>query len=352
MQETNKVLEDPLKEKNVLPLFAQKLSINHFSPTQFSYPDASWLFRYLVLNQEQRRKYLLPNSAMKAGIAVGNVLQNCLADTIWKLNSARKLSPVKWTKLKKEESLQEELEKFKDYEPQDEKDRSKHIKFIEELPTVVFNGFKALEEIGVATPVICEEQISITNDRTGNFFSCSLPVVGRTDFIFGNTSVPGEEPGGQSSHRHLPSFPEKVIEIKTKWSKLGKVKKNGERSFIRTSPPATPSFNHLIQCACYAAYYDFKVPVYLVYLTENGYKVFTSNNAAGLTVEGLKNNFQIMMNVFRRREKILAANEDKSKEEIIKGAIELIDPMFDHPWCWLNMPDEILREAKEMWSMH
>ena len=44
--------------------------------------------------------------------------------------------------------------------------------------------------------------------------------------------------------------------------------------------------------------------------------------------------------------------EDKTKEEIIKGAIELIDPMFDHPWCWLNMPDEILREAKEMWSMH
>ena len=351
MQQTNKVLlEDPLKEKNVLPLFAQKLHINHFSPTQFTYPDAAWLFRYLILNQEQRRKYLLPNAQMKGGIAAGNVLQNCLADTIWKLNSARKLSPVKWTKLKKEESLQEELEKFKDYVPQDEKDRSKHIKYIEDLPVVVSNGFKALEEIGVAAPVTCEEQISLTSDRTGDFFSCSLPVVGRTDMIFGK-SVFGKTPH-ELNPTSQDAFPQKIIEIKTKWSRLGKVKKNGERSFLNAHPPATPSFNHLVQCACYAAYYDFKVPVYLIYSTSNGYQVFTSNNAGGLTVAGMKKNFQIMMNVFRRREKILASNEQKTKEEIIEGAIELIDPMFDHPWCWLNMPDEILREAKEMWRMH
>ena len=287
---------------------------------------------------------------MKGGIATGNVLQNCLADTIWKLNSAKKLSPVKWTKLKKEESLQEELEKFKDYEPQDEKDRSKHFRYIEDLPIVVSNGFKALEEVGVAAPVTCEEQISLTSDRTGDFFSCSLPVVGRTDMIFGK-SVFGNSPPGVSPTSQ-DAFPQKIIEIKTKWSRLGKVKKNGERSFLNAHPPATPSFNHLVQCACYAAYYDFKVPVYLVYSTSNGYQVFTSNNSGGLTVTGMKKNFQIMMNVFRRREKILASNEQKTKEEIIEGAIELIDPMFDHPWCWSNMPDEILREAKEMWRMH
>ena len=179
MQQTNKVLlEDPLKEKNVLPLFAQKLHINHFSPTQFTYPDAAWLFRYLILNQEQRRKYLLPNAQMKGGIAAGNVLQNCLADTIWKLNSAKKLSPVKWTKLKKEESLQEELEKFKDYSPVDEKDRTKHQKYLEEFPQLVSHGFKALEEIGLASHIVCENQISLTSDKTDKFFSCSLPVVG------------------------------------------------------------------------------------------------------------------------------------------------------------------------------
>ena len=122
-------------------------------------------------------------------------------------------------------------------------------------------------------------------------------------------------------------------------------------NFVKVAPPTTPSFNHLIQCACYAAYYNFKVPVYLLYVTEVGYKVYTSNNCPGLTVEGLKKNFQIMLNVFRRREKILALNEDKTKEEIIAGAVEIMDPMFDHPYAWNNYPTDVLQEIKSMWGV-
>jgi len=350
MQQTNKVSEDPLKEKNVLPLFAQKLSINHFSPSQFAKPDASWLVEYVWMDQPTRRKILLPNAAMSGGIAVGNVLQNVSADEIWKLNSARKLSPVKWTKLTKEESLQEELEKFKDYRPVDENDRTKHIRYIEDMPQLVSNGFSALEEIGLVSPVICEKQISLTSNNIGEFFSsCSLPVVGRTDFEFGET-VFGNSPSGVSPTASA-AFPQAIIELKTKWTRLGKVKKSGERSFIKQSPPTTPSFYHLVQCACYSAFYDFKIPVYLLYVTTEDYKIFTSNSCPGLTVEGLKKNFQIMMNVFRRREKLLSLNEDKTKEEIIEGAIELIDGMFDHPWCWNNYPKDVLQEIKAMWKM-
>ena len=352
MQQTKKVLEDPLKEKNVLPLFAKKLFINHFSPSQFTKPDAAWLIEYVWMDQQTRRRVLIPNAAMSGGIAVGNVLQNCLADTIWKLNSSKKLSPVKWTKLKKDESLQEELEKFKDYEPNSEKDRTKHIKYLEEYPSVVSNGFKALEEIGVVLPITCENQISITSDMIGNFSSCSLPVVGRCDFVFGDNSVFGNTPHELKPTSFITdAFPQKIIELKTKWSRLGKVKKNGDRSFVKVPSPTTPSFYHLVQCSTYAAYYQFKVPVYLVYATEQDYKVFTSNNCPGLTVEGLKKNFQIMMNVFRRRERILATNEDKTREEIIQGAIELMDPMFDHPWCWNNYPTDVLQEIKAMWRM-
>ena len=43
----DKILQDPLEEK-VLPLFAQKLNINHYSPTQFSIADAAWFFQYCV----------------------------------------------------------------------------------------------------------------------------------------------------------------------------------------------------------------------------------------------------------------------------------------------------------------
>ena len=346
-------ISDPLKDiqkKKLLPLFAQKLSINHFSPSQFAKPDASWLIEYVWMNQETRRRILKPNAAMAAGICVGNVLQNVLADEIWKLNSAKKLSPVKWTKLKKEECLQEELEKYKNYEPTDDNDRTKHQKYLEEIPQLVTNGFKALEEIGLTSPVICEKQISLTSDNIGKFFlPCSLPLVGRTDFEFG-ASVSGNPP-----HEVTPAasavFPQKIIELKTKYSRLGKVKKNGERSFVKAAIPTSPSFNHLVQCASYSAYYNFQVPIYLLYVTEENYKIFTSNNCSALTVEGLKKNFQIMMNVFRRREKILALNEDKTKEEIIQGAIEVMDPMFDHPYAWSNYPTDVLQEIKSMWGI-
>ena len=353
MIQTTKVSEDPLKDiqkKKLLPLFAQKLNINHHSPSQFAKIDASYLIEYIHFDQPTRRLILKPNSAMAAGICVGNVLQNCTADEIWKLNSAKKLAPVKWTKLKKEESLQEELEKYKDYEPTDDKDRTKHQKYLEEIPQLVTNGFKALEEIGLVSPIICERQISLTSDNAPTFCSpCSLSVVGRPDFELG-VSVLGNS-SSEVNPTATAAFPQKIIELKTKYSRLGKVKKDGGRSFVKAAIPTTPSFNHLVQCAFYTSYYNFKVPIYLLYVTEEGYKIFNSNNCSGLTVEGLKKNYQIMMNVFRRREKILALNEDKTKEEIIKGAIEIMDPMFDHPYAWNNYPTDVLQEIKAMWGI-
>ena len=346
---TDNKISDPLKdinEKNILPLFAQKLKINHYSASQFAKPDGAWLIEYVWMDQPTRRKVLLPNSAMSGGIAVGNVLQNVLADVIWKFNSAKKLAPVKWTKLQKDESLQEELEKFKDYEPVDEKDRTKHLKYLEEFPTLVSNGFKALEEIGLTSHITCENQISLTADKLGDFLSCSLPIVGRLDFQL-DGPVSGKAPH-EINPASKDAFPQKIVELKTKWSRLGKVKKNGDRSFVRVAPPDTPSFNHLVQCACYSAYYNFKVPTYLLYVTEQGYKTFTSNNCAGLTVEGLKNNFQIMMNVFRRREKILTMFEDGTRDEIIEGALSITEMMWDHPYIWNNYPKDVLQEIKSM----
>ena len=225
MIQTTKVSEDPLKDiqkKKLLPLFATKCGINHFSPSQFAKPDASWLIEYVHFDQPTRRLVLKPNAAMAAGIAVGNVLQNVLADEIWKLNSAKKLAPVKWNKKKSDESLQEEIEKYKDYEPTDDNDRTKHQKYLEVIPQLVLNGFKALEEIGLASPIICEKQISLTSDNAPTFCPpCSLVTVGRTDFEFGSSVF------GNSSSEVNPTataaFPLKLVELKTKYPRLGKV---------------------------------------------------------------------------------------------------------------------------------
>ena len=256
----NKVLEDPLNE-NALPLFATKLKINHHSPTQASLPDGAWLFKYLVLTQEQRR--MLPSNAnMKAGVAVNEILQQFYGDTIWKLNPlTKKLMPYAnaLQYADKQQLINDNLDKFRKYEPVDDKDREKFEKYQQEIIEIITNGFSALEEIGAANlgPITCEEQISIPQEKT----KCNIPVVGRTDFTFG---------GGSADDGSQQSFPSLILELKTTYSKLGKVKKNGERSFISLSTPAAPSFSHLKQCAFYAARYDFKVHIKLLYVNKGG----------------------------------------------------------------------------------
>tara|TARA_R100000697_G_scaffold80854_1_gene92941 strand:- start:2525 stop:3538 length:1014 start_codon:yes stop_codon:yes gene_type:complete len=333
----NKVLEDPLNE-NALPLFATKLKINHHSPTQASLPDGAWLFKYLVLTQEQRR--MLPSNAnMKAGVAVNEILQQYYGDTIWKLNPlTKKLMPYAnaLQYADKQELITKNLDKFKEYDPVDDKDREKFEKYQAEIPDVSLHGFSALEKLGAANlgPIVCEEQISITQSSS----PLLLSVVGRTDFAFGG-----------SLDATIPSL---IVELKTSWSKLGKIRKDGSRGFISLPLPAAPSFNHLTQCAFYAAKYNYEAPVALVYLTKAGYQIFNKDNCWDLTPEGLQKNFRLICNVFKRREKILAQFEKKDAIEIIKGAASLIDPNFDHPWAWFSFGDENLKQAKQLWNFN
>ena len=123
----NKILQDPLEEKT-LPEFAQKLNINHYSATQFSIPDAAWLFKYVYLTQEQRRALLKSNSAMEAGKRVGDALQRTYAETIYKINPlTKKVAPTTNEKITLDNSIQEQLEIFKEYQPVDDKDAIKNL---------------------------------------------------------------------------------------------------------------------------------------------------------------------------------------------------------------------------------
>ena len=171
----------------------------------------------------------------------------------------------------------------------DDKDREKFEKYQNEIPEVTIHGFSALEKLGAATsgPITCEEQISITQSHS----PLLLSVVGRTDFTFG---------GGSSDDTTVPSL---IVELKTSWSKLGKIKKDGSRGFISLTLPAAPSFNHLTQCAFYAAKYNYAAPVALVYLTKAGYQIFIKDNCKDLTPEGLQRNFRLICNVFQEEKR-------------------------------------------------
>ena len=165
MIQKNKFLQDPLQEKG-LPLFAKKLGINHYSPTQFSIPDSAWLYKYCVLTQEQRRSMFKSNSAMEAGKKTGEALIRTFADTVYKISpTTKKVAPTTNEKISLDNAIQEQLEYFKEYEPADDKDADKKFKYLEEVPEVTRAAHTALTELGVASHVTCERQISIPTDN-------------------------------------------------------------------------------------------------------------------------------------------------------------------------------------------
>jgi len=336
--ELNKVLSDPLDEKNILPKFAHTLKFNHWSPTSLNLGDGPFIFKYLVLSQELRR--LLPkNSQMMAGVCVGNSVQLHLADTLWKFNSAKKLAPVKHEPLSKDAALQKALEEFKEYKPVDDKDQTKKDHYLSTIPLTVNSVFDALEMLGVEHPVTCEKHISKTCD------GLLVPIVGRTDFQFG--SLPGDAPSVISSNQSSGSF---LVELKTVWDRFGKVKKSGDYTLLHARLPATPSEVHLTQVAFYSAVYDFKFRMFLVYAKDDEYKIFDSSNCDGLTKQGLKENFNKLVSIAKRRERMLSRYNELEKEEIIENIVADTDPNFSHPYFWSIGP-EFLKQAKELWRI-
>ena len=248
-------LEDPLKEK-ALPLFAKKLNINHFSPTQFSIPDGNWLFKYLVLTQEERRA-LPSNSQMKAGVAVNNVLQKHLADTIWKFGPQRKLTPManQEKNKDKQEIIHAELQEFRNHIANDDKDQAKKEKYQDEIFAVCNHGFSALEKLGVATtyPITCEEQISITQEVSSLFLS----VVGRTDFTFGGVQekegvISAPTPAGSRPVSEKPPIHPLIIQPSPGYIKLNPTMKYA----IEARENSATFFK-----SCVEAFFDLTNPV-------------------------------------------------------------------------------------------
>ena len=126
---------------------------------------------------------------MEAGKRVGDALQRTYAETIYKINPlTKKVAPTTNEKITLDNSIQEQLEIFKEYNPVDDKDADKKIKYLEEVPEIIRHADAGLTELGVASSsVTCERQISIDANTLDErfFFHCSsLPIVGRIDFDF------------------------------------------------------------------------------------------------------------------------------------------------------------------------
>ena len=335
-----KKLDDPLNEIT-LPNFS-RLGINHHSPTQASMTDGIYLFRYIICDQETRRLFE-GNSNMAAGVCTGEALANHYSDDIWKFNpSTKKLQPQKNEKLTQEVAIQKALDKFSDYNPVSDVDRDKFEHYKETIPQTIRQGFLACETLGAlkAKKISAEDSINFIDKRL------QLPLVGRTDLIL-QDFYGDEQSSSEVSFHSLPFL--SVLEFKSVWQKPMKVKKDGSRSFSKAKLPSSPNKIHLQQLSFYAVSKSPCFPA-LVYLSADGFKIFTPDNCADLEKENLRNYYDQLVQICIRRERMLSRYSHlNDTDAIIRELIADTDPQFSHPFFW-NIGHQFVKQAKELWS--
>ena len=340
-------LIDPLQELKLdgFKKLNELLKINHHSPTSSQMPLGIYAFRYLFSTQEQRREFE-GNANMASGVCVNDAIQFHYSDDIWSFNpNQKKLAPHKNTKLSKDEAIAKAMEKFMEYIPVNEKDRAKKEHYQETIPQTIQQGFLAFEKLDIQNSkrIVAEDSINHIDDRL------SLPIVGRTDVHF--TDFKSSERSGGASELHNLSSVLSVCELKTSWSRAGRVKKDGTMSFASAKLPSTPNINHLQQLAfyCFSLRKKMTVSPYLIYLTEDDFAIYTEKNCADLELKNLNNYYEQLVANCIRKERLLSRYIDLEEPDMILAEIAKdVEPNFDHMFYW-NIGQKHLARAKEIW---
>ena len=345
MNINTKKLDDPLEEK-ILPGIFKNLNYNHHSPTSLDMLDGPFVFQKIFLTQEQRR-LLEGNANMMAGVCVNDALQDHYSNTIWRMNpNTKKLQPQLNKKLSQEAAIQKALEKFKEYNPVNEKDRDKFEKYQETIPQTIRQGFLACEKIGIAKAkeITAEASINHTDNRL------HLPIVGRTDLHFEDFNEV-EQSTSASDSESAPFL--SVLEFKTVWQRPLKIRKDGSRGFSHAKLPSSPLVNHLRQLSFYmTSFFSHAYPLkpYLIYLSADGFQIFSQNSCADLEPANIKNYYEQLVTKGIRRERLLTRYAHlNDKDTIIESLIADTDPQFEHPFYW-SIGHDFVKHAKELWS--
>ena len=59
-----------------------------------------------------------------------------------------------------------------------------------------------------------------------------------------------------------------------------------------------------------------------------------------------------MMRTFIRREKHYPNSKNKQDQKLLRMLLVMMDGNFDHPYAWNGMPEELLKEAKDLWKVN
>jgi len=328
-------LSDPLEE-TTLPTFS-KWSVNHHSCTQLAMATDQWVYKYIMLTQEERR-LLDGNANMAAGVAVNDAIQYMYANTIYRNNPAtKKLFPFDNIKLSADEATAKVLEKYNQYNPVNDKDREKFEHYKDCIPQTIFQATLVGKKLDLSksTNLISEQNLSYSDDRL------LLSIIGRSDlefqsFGFGNSHLSSAK----------TSF---LLEFKTSWDRPAKTKKDGSRSFTNAKIAAVPMKSHVKQIAFYQKCKPESL-VKLIYLVKDDHKIFDKDNCGDLEAANLNNYYEELVQIALRRERLLTRYQDlddvnKIKENILKD----VEPNFDTPFGW-NIGVNWLNHAKQLWK--
>jgi len=135
---------------------------------------------------------------------------------------------------------------------------------------------------------------------------------------------------------------EMIIEDKCKFPRRGRVKKDGTRSWSTTKLPETIEPYHLMQVDFY--HYATELPIYICYINEEGYKVFSAENCELLTPKSIESRKKDFIQRCKVRQNLMKISNDAN---VLK---DYIQPDFDN-YFWRNDLDPTyLDNAKKFWS--
>ena len=298
------------------PEWLSKYNLDHFSPSQLASPLCVWLFKYILLNQKERRVLPVGSKAHGgngAALAITHLLaQNIKGSEFYMCDEATKTIRIPPKKYR--DALAAGLRVLHQNLGWNDKEKEQRFANKDSLPGVVENALAALEpELikGKENKIFCEEYISL------QLPDVVVPIIGRLDYRKDNN----------------------FYELKTKWSRRGKIKKDGTRSFYQTKCPATPQIAHVKQVAVYWKATGYKP--HLVYASDVDQIVFHEGNCEQMKPKYLEEMLQEVRVAAIARQKII------QQSSTAQEAAMLVQPQWDH-FMW-DMPGEWLSRAKDLW---
>ena len=133
-----------------------------------------------------------------------------------------------------------------------------------------------------------------------------------------------------------------IIEDKCKFPRRGKVKKDGTRSWSTTKLPETIEPYHLMQTDFY--HYATELPIYICYINEESFKVFSAENCELLTPKSIESRKKDFIQRCKVRQNLMKISNDVN---VLK---DYIQPDFEN-YFWRNDLDPTyLDNAKKFWS--